>query len=77
MLCQTAAAVALLFVELHGPTGQRLYVNTAEISTLREPIETSAHWAKGVRCVIIMTNGKFLAVAENCPAVRDKLTEHK
>lgn len=66
-------AVALLFVELHGPTGQTLYVNIAEISTLRQPVENSSHWAKGVRCVLVMTNGKFLAVAEDCATVKRKL----
>src|SRR5262249_37312395 len=68
--------LALLFIELHGPTGQTLYVNAAEISMLREPTAqalAAQHWAKGVHCIIVQTNGKFLAVAEDCATVRSKL----
>jgi hypothetical protein len=67
--------ILLLFIELHGPTGQVLHVNAAEISTLREPISADGHWARGTHCIIVMTNGKVIGVAEDCATVEHKLTQ--
>ena len=60
-------------IQLTTPTGHPLDINPAEISSTREPIDVSGHWARGVRCVVFMTNGRFNAVAESCAAVRLKL----
>jgi len=68
-----AILIALLFIELHGPTGQKLHINAAEVSTLREPLKARSHWTEGVHCVIVMTNGKVLAVSESCTLVARKL----
>jgi hypothetical protein len=64
--------LALTLAEFHGPSGQRLDINTAEISSIREPT-TNSHWGSGTHCVIVMSNGKFMAVAETCDGVRRKL----
>jgi hypothetical protein len=72
--------VAITLVELHGPTGQNIEINTAEISSLREPVDLSRdhhHWAKGIRCIIVMSNGKYIAVIEDCQTVAQKLTSHE
>jgi len=69
MICEAAIALALLFVELHGPTGQKMFINVAEVSSLREPIDADKHWVAGVHCVIVMTNGKTIAVGEDCQTV--------
>ena len=74
MICE---ALVLLFVELHGPTGQPLYVNAVEVSSLRQPIEALKNYAKGVNCVLLMASGRTLAVAETCAAVARKLGEAK
>jgi uncharacterized protein YlzI (FlbEa/FlbD family) len=62
-------AALIVLVELHGPDGQRYYVNPAEITSVREPA-TKEHFAAGTRCVIVMTSGKFLSTHEGCDEVR-------
>jgi len=74
MICE---ALVLLFIELHGPTGQSIHINAAEVSSLREPITANRHWAPAVHCVVVMTNGKVNAVAETCAAVAQKLGQAK
>jgi hypothetical protein len=65
-----------LLVELHSPTGQVLYVNGAEISNLRVPPSGSrSYFTQGVHCVIVMTNGRALGVAEDCATVARKLEQ--
>jgi hypothetical protein len=59
---------------LHGPNGQALFVNPAQITTLREPAGTDVrHFPKDTHCVVVTTSGKFLAVMEPCAAVRDAI----
>lgn len=65
------AAVFITLVELHGPNGQRYFVNPMFITSLREPItEDRKHFSPNTRCVIVTVNGKFLAVRETCDDVR-------
>lgn len=68
-----ATLVAVTLVELHGPTGHLLEVNPAAVSSLRAPIDIKSHWAKNTRCVLVMTNGKYIAVTEDCLTVTQKL----
>jgi hypothetical protein len=73
-----ALAVAVALVEFHGPAGHRIEINPAEVSSLREPMDIPrGHWARGTRCVIIMTNRMFNAVAEDCLTVEQKLEAGK
>jgi hypothetical protein len=67
--------VAILLVQLTGPDGrQRIDINAAEITSIREPSgPQEAHMVTGTHCVIVMTSGKFVAVHEKCGEVRDKL----
>ena len=65
----------LPFVALTSPTGHRLYVNPAEVSSVREPLDTArGHWAPSTRCVLIMSNGLVNGVREDCLTV-DHLLE--
>ena len=66
----TAAAVEL--IELHGPEGQRAFVNTLSISSLREPFDRDlrTHFARGTRCVVVLMSGRFMAVRESCDEIR-------
>jgi len=66
-------ALVLALIELHGPTGQLLEINPAAVSSVRQPIDVSGHWAKGTRCILVMTNGGYISVSEDCPTVVDKL----
>lgn len=64
------ATVQLL--ELHGPDGQKAFLNTHEISTLREPTMADLRrFTRGVHCVVSTTNGKVLSVVEPCDYIRD------
>jgi hypothetical protein len=67
------AFIALL--EVHGPDGQTAYVNEHEISTLREPAAHDLrHFARGTHCIVVTTNGKFVATVETCATLRQRLT---
>jgi len=68
---------ALTLVEFHAPSGQRVEINPAEVSSLREPIDIKGHWGKGTHCVIVMTNGRFNGVAESCAVAEQKLQDAK
>lgn len=71
----TAAHSNVRFLELHGADGHKVFVNAHEISTLREPVDRdlNRYFARGTRCVVVTTNGKFIAVAETCASIRDRL----
>jgi hypothetical protein len=73
---QPAAAIIAL-VELHGPSGQVLQINPAEVSSLRAPVDATGHWGEGTRCVIVMTNGRSNAIAEDCDTAARKLVGPK
>jgi len=74
MICE---ALVLLFIELHGPAGETVHINAAEVSSLRAPIAKLGDWIEGVKCVVVMTNGRVFAVAEDCATVAKKLGEEK
>lgn len=60
---------------LHGPDGQRVFVNPHEVTTVREPTAVDLkHFAYGARCVVVTVNGKFVAVVEDCDYVVRRLT---
>jgi hypothetical protein len=66
--------VAILLVAFNGPAGQRIDVNPAEVTSVREPsVANKTYFAEGVRCLIGLVNGRFVAVADNCMEVRQKL----
>ena len=69
------ALLALILLEVHGPDGQRIDINTAKITSLRMPSAASReHLHRSVNCVIVMVNGKFIGVIEKCATVRYRLT---
>lgn len=77
MLCILPAG-SIDLVELHGPQGQRFYVNPQQITTVREPLRTDmGYFGTGARCVIVMTNGKFVAVRDDCDTVRRLVGAHE
>jgi hypothetical protein len=65
------------FIELHGPDGQRAFLNPKAISSLREPVVVDLkRFTRSVNCVVVTTNGKFIAVVETCTDIRDRLGAH-
>jgi hypothetical protein len=76
LLAMAAIVVAIDLVQLTAPTGHAVFISPSEVSSLREPVDVSGgHWARGTRCVVIMTNGKFNAVTQDCATVRNMIGE--
>jgi hypothetical protein len=68
------AEVAL--IELHGPGGQRIYVNPTEVTSIRAPRGVDrGHFARGTRCLIYLTSQNFLTVTDSCETVRALLEQ--
>ena len=63
---------SITLIELHGPGGQLIYLNPAEVSSVREPLHAE-HFMSGSRCLIYLTNRNFITVSENCLTVKKKL----
>ena len=69
-----AIMFVLALVQFTGPTGQRIDVNPAEVSSIRDPAGMrEGHWTKGTNCIIVTADGGFIAVKEDCTATRQKL----
>ena len=67
---------ALLFITLQAPGGQPVFVSPHGVSSVREPQNVNKrYFVKGTRCVLVMTNGQFIAVTETCDEVLGKLQE--
>ena len=68
--------IALELLEVHGPDGQVALINTHEIASIREPnaADLGRRFAKGSRCVVLTTDGKWLAVTETCAELRALLS---
>lgn len=60
------------FVAFTGPDGQRIDVQTSQITSVREP-RSVEHFAPGVKCILHMTDGKFVTVIEPCETVRERI----
>jgi len=69
MIFAAAVATALHLIVLHDGEHHPLALNAEEISSLRAPGEGEGGYAQGIRCVVIMTNGKFFGVSETCQEV--------
>jgi hypothetical protein len=67
--------VAIALVQLTGPDGkQRIDINPNEITSIRDTHEArEGHVARGTKCVIVMTSGKFVAVSDDCATVRQRV----
>jgi len=58
---------------LTGPHNRPIYINPHEVSSLREADQGQI--AEGIRCIVIMTNGKTNGTAEDCPEVHKTIGE--
>ena len=69
-------SIGVTLVELHGPGGQVLIVNPAEVSSLRQPLDIhQQHWPRGTHCIVVMANAGSLAVSEDCHTVQHLLSQ--
>ena len=64
--------VALVLIKLTDPSGNRIDINAAEVNSVRETLN-EGHLAKGSHCLVVMGNGRFIAVQETCEQVRQAL----
>jgi hypothetical protein len=65
--------VLFSIIALHGADGREVDVNPAEITSLREARSDDPgerHFVSGAHCLINLTDGKFVAVAETCAQTR-------
>lgn len=76
MIAITAVAVTL--VTLHMIDGRVVQINPRQVTQLISPLPGNPNRAlvEGVHCVVRLTDGSFLSVAEDCGTVR-KLMEEK
>lgn len=66
-------AAMISLVPLHDGGGTKIYLNPAEISTLREPSAAAVkaeHFPSGTHCLVVTTNGKVVPVQETCDQVQ-------
>jgi len=63
--------ILLRLVLIHAPNGDEIEINPNEISSIREPREAGdMAFHRGVRCVLVMTNGRFIGATEDCRTVK-------
>jgi len=68
--------VALHFLLVHTPDNQEITINAEEISSIRKPQDQAEeHFTKGTRCIIVMTNGKFIGTSETCIDIIKQIAE--
>jgi len=61
---------------VHGPGGQMIEINPREVSSIREIRGADkGHFQEGIKCLVIMTNGKFIGTIEDCKTIIDQVQE--
>ena len=64
----------LVMIILHSATGTEIDLNTKAITNLRNPEPSNPNFTPNVKCLVNMSDGKFVTVTETCAEVR-KLME--
>jgi hypothetical protein len=64
------ALLVIALVRFIAPDGQRIDINPAEVTSVREPHGGQGHFVPGTNCIIVMSNGKFISVREECEETR-------
>jgi len=57
-------------IVLHSATGVQIDINPNEITNLRRPEPGNPSFTPDVKCMINLTDGKFVTVRETCEEVR-------
>ena len=60
----------VVLIQLHTVDGGVIEINPREITTMR-PRHEHENFAKGAECMINMSDGKFVAVREDCVTVEE------
>jgi hypothetical protein len=70
----SASDVAVLLIALNGPSHQVIWVNPAEVVSVRAPRDaTDGHFGPETECILQTADGKLIAVADACDIVRKQL----
>ena len=67
----------VVMIILHSATGVEIDVNTATITNMRSPEPGNKNFTSDVRCLINMSDGKFVTVRETCEEVRRVMDARK
>lgn len=65
--------VAVALVALTLADGRAVFVNPAEIVSVRERHHDEKILPRNIKCVLNTADGKFIGVIEDCDSVRQKL----
>lgn len=65
------AFLTVLLVALNGPGRQVIWVNPAEVVSVRAPRDTTeSHFGPEVNCILQTADGKLIAITDECEAAR-------
>ena len=67
----------LVMIILHSASGVEIDVNIATITNMRSPEPGNKNFTPDVRCLINMSDGKFVTVRETCEEVRRAMEARK
>jgi hypothetical protein len=67
----------LVMIILHSASGVEIDVNIATITNMRSPEPGNKNFTPDVRCLINMSDGKFVTVRETCEEVRRVMEARK
>lgn len=66
-----------LLIVLHSVTGVPIEINPVMVTHLRYPEQGTRLFTEGARCMINMTDGKYVTVRETCAEVRALIEQRK
>lgn len=71
--------LAILFILLHGVDGREIIINAEQVTSLHSAHKDQPNKliTDDARCVVGLTDGKFITVAEDCWQVRRLLEGQK
>jgi len=69
--------IVLQLIVLHVPDGTEIDVVVDQITSLRPRSEEGHHFTPNVKCLVNLTDGKFVTVVETCDEVRRKIEDAK
>lgn len=72
----TNILLAIALVELQAADGHRVMLNTGEVTYFREPRD-GEHFVKGAKCLVFLSDGRFISVIETCDEVEQKFQQAK
>jgi len=66
-----------IFIAVTGPDNIHVLINSDQIVSLREPRGQDRVVHKDAKCIVFLTDGKFIAVIEECEKVQALISEVK